>query len=455
MPTRGPLEARCLRVLCLASMAVVLVGLCCLPASAQFGRYSSVGGVMVNAEGILANATVDQTGELQRKLAEIIQPATGAIGETSLGRRVSLRRLEAAIQELVTQKKPIPEDMLCLAGLQSIDYVFVDPQGKDIILVGPAQGWKVSPKGAIVGAENGQPVMLLDDLVIAMRSARGAMDQAISVSIDPTPEGIKRLRSYRNKLGSMGNVQQTLRGFEDAMGAQKITLTGVPETSHFARVLVAADYRMKRISLGFDPSPVAGLPSYLSMLQARGARLNNMMPRWWLEPRFESVVHSPDGLAWQLKGASVKALTESAFFAANGDRKVTGKVDRLAQNWADLMTEKYPELAKADPVFGDLRNCMQLAIVGALIVKEDLANKAGYSMTTLLNPTDVEVASFPAPKQVPTIANAVRGNGQWLVTASGGVQINIFNALKDAKTSDSLDAERTKALAADKSWWWD
>ena len=34
---------------------------------------------------------------------------------------------------------------------------------------------------------------------------------------------------------------------------------GVPDTSHFARVIVAADYRMKRISMGLEPAPVAGL----------------------------------------------------------------------------------------------------------------------------------------------------------------------------------------------------
>ena len=36
----------------------------------------------------------------------------------------------------------------------------------------------------------------------------------------------------------------------------------------------------------------------------------------------------------------------------------------MAQKWADNMTAHYDELAVAEPVFGDLRNCMQLALVG-------------------------------------------------------------------------------------------
>jgi hypothetical protein len=36
---------------------------------------------------------------------------------------------------------------------------------------------------------------------------------------------------------------------KEAFGPQKITITGVPANSHFARVLTAADYRMKRLAM--------------------------------------------------------------------------------------------------------------------------------------------------------------------------------------------------------------
>ena len=37
------------------------------------------------------------------------------------------------------------------------------------------------------------------------------------------------------------------------------------------------------------------------------------------------------------------------------------------------------------PIFGQLRNCMELAIVAALIVKEDLPAKAGNSLPVLMD----------------------------------------------------------------------
>jgi NADH-quinone oxidoreductase subunit D len=93
---------------------------------------------------------------------------------------------------------------------------------------------------------------------------------------------------------------------EQALGPQKISVTGVPETSHFARALVAADFRMKRLGMGFERAPVDGLPSFLDMFSGRTAGLQNMMPRWWLAPNYEPIRRDAEGLAWELRGSGVK-----------------------------------------------------------------------------------------------------------------------------------------------------
>ena len=62
---------------------------------------------------------------------------------------------------------------------------------------------------------------------------------------------------------------------EQALGPQTITVTGVPATSHFARVMVAADYRMKRLSMNMEPAPIAGLPSYLEMMSGGSRAIAN------------------------------------------------------------------------------------------------------------------------------------------------------------------------------------
>ncbi len=111
---------------------------------------------------------------------------------------------------------------------------------------------------------------------------------------------------------------------------------GVPDVSHFARVLVAADYRMKRLAMGFEPAPIKGLPSFLQMSKG-GRGMGTMLPRWWLEPDYGSVLADENGTAWEIRGAHVRAATEDDVLKESGAREHTGKANPLAKKWADKM----------------------------------------------------------------------------------------------------------------------
>ena len=73
-------------------------------------------------------------------------------------------------------------------------------------------------------------------------------------------------------------------------------------------------------------------------------------------------------------------MTEDEFVSETGQVSGTGTVDPVAQRWADNLTENYNQLAKADPVFGQLRNLMDLSVVAALLAREDLAGMAGCDL---------------------------------------------------------------------------
>jgi hypothetical protein len=305
----------------------------------------------------------------------------------------------------------------------------------------------------VVGVTTGRPVMLLDDLLVALRTAQAAANGGITCSIDPTPEGLARMNKMMPSLMQTGDPQVVASGVESALGMQTIRVEGVPGTSHFARVLVAADYRMKRIAMNFEPSPVAGLPSYLQMVKASARTI--VSPRFWLEPRYDSLLKDADGLAYQLRGSSVKAMTEEDYVAATGTLTHSGKASPGAQKWADLMTEKYAALAVADPIFGQLQNCMELAVVGALIVKERLPEKAGHSMPTLLESPEVKTEKFHAPKQVASASSVLKKGRHWVISTSGGVTIQSWAIADKIKTSDAVAPVRAKAAAGDKAgWYW-
>src|SRR5437868_11075991 len=102
-------------------------------------------------------------------------------------------------------------------------------------------------------------------------------------------------------------------------------------------------------------------------------------------------------------------MTEETFFGDQGTRNShTGKTSSAAQRWADLMTAKYSELAQKEPIFGELRNCMDLALVATLMVREGLARKANHDFALLLDDGQLPSDEYLAPKQIDTMASYVR-----------------------------------------------
>ncbi len=217
----------------------------------------TVGGVAIDANGAIEQAEQRDVVALRDARRAAMSGLAGDITKPSKLRKISLRRLDALVARHVSQNKPLSSDLLYLAGLQRVEYVFAYPESNDIVLAGPAEGWTVDDAGNVVGTNSGAAVLQLVDLIAALRTTDEMLaGELISCSIDPTPEGLKRFaRLMRGNRTSPS--AQLLRRMEQAVGPQTVTLTGVSPESHFAQVLVAADWQMKRIGMGLVPSPVA------------------------------------------------------------------------------------------------------------------------------------------------------------------------------------------------------
>ncbi len=419
------------------------------------GFQQAVGGISIMSSGLIENASFDTLGKLRAERSRLIKKAPADLNAAASLRKVSLRGLEDAVEESLKSGKALPEEVVFLAGLQDIRDVFVYPEQKDIVLVGFGEGWRVDARGNLVGITTGRPVLLLDDLLTALRTAELSARSGISCSINPTAEGIQQLRAHVATLSTMNDKRAISSGLEKALGRQLVTFGGVPATSHFAGVLVAADYRMKRLAMNFEPSPVHGMPSFLHMYASAGAGMDNILQRWWLEPKYESVLRSPDGLAWQFNGAGVKCLTEEDFATASGQLRHEGKSSEIAQKWADNMTEHYDELALAEPVFGDLRNCMQLALVGAIVAHEHLVDRAGCNLPALMQESAMKTLVLPVPSQVDSRVSMVKQGHNWIISASGGISIHPGKIAGQARESSAPAEARAKAQSAGRSaWYW-
>jgi hypothetical protein len=414
----------------------------------------SVGGVVVDANGVIRSATVDERNETLSVMRQAIREAHGDLAEATEIRMISLSKLQAAIVAAEQSGEALPDEIRYLAGLQRIEYVFVYPETSDIVIAGPAEPWKLREDASVVGVNSGRPVVTLDDLVVAFRSVETARNEGITCSIEPTAEGRQRLQNLLKRVTLRPG--QDPKGFEPAMreafGPQIIKLSGVPSDSHYARTLVAADYQMKRIAMALEAAPVEGLPSYLAIAkgQRHSAQAN---PRWWMACNYDAMSRTEDKLAWKLSGQGVKTLTDNDIIAKNGEAIPANQIDPLAQKWADTMTEKFDELSQAQAVFGELRNCIDLSVVATLIVQERLAEIAGCDLSQLLG--TVEVEKYRVPQAVEPQCSFVRGRSGWVVTASGGVDVNAFEVVAKQNTTPELATVREKKSAADTDrWWW-
>jgi hypothetical protein len=419
-----------------------------------FFNQRAVGGVAINASGVLEAPTVQDQRELGQLREQTKLAVPAALEEFTELRAVSLKQLEAALQKCAMEKKPIPDEVKYLAGLQRVRYVFIYPETQDIVLAGPAEGWKLDGMGNVVGATTSYPVLMLDDLMTALRSGASSRTEPITCSIDPTKEGIQRLQAYLSRRTTIGSdPERTFAEIEEAMGPQQISVTGVPETSHFARAMVAADFRMKRLAMDFEAAPVKGMPSFLAMMNSTGHGMSNMMQRWWLAPNYEPLAKTADGLAWELRGPGVKCLTEESYVTETGDKTSTGGKNSTAEKWAQTMTENYEELAKHDSSFGQLRNIMDLAVIGALIEKERLLDIASLQLPRLLNEEPLD--RYPAAKQTPTKVSAVKKRREWVMTASGGVEMLPWHIAGEAETVEKVGDVRKQLAGESHDFWWE
>ena len=166
------------------------------PSTGTISEFES--GVRVDPKGVLYKLTKEeQTGRLaalgvQARTADI----NADMSRQSDLRMVSLTRLEAEVSRRMAAGEPVVESMQKLAGLSQIKYVFVYPESHEIVIAGPAEGWKYDANGVAVGAKSGKPALQLDDMVTVLRTFSPGARQMFGCSIDPRPEGLKAVKQF-------------------------------------------------------------------------------------------------------------------------------------------------------------------------------------------------------------------------------------------------------------------
>ncbi|HQU41707.1 MAG TPA: DUF1598 domain-containing protein, partial [Pirellulales bacterium] len=279
----------------------------------------------IDEKGIAGTVRVpDPSGKLTRDRLQQAKAALNAdLAKASPMRKVSLTRLERAVQAQLEKNRKPTDEMLRLAGLTRIRYVFFYPDSGDIVVAGPAEGWFQDLTGRFIGMASHRPVLELQDLVVALRAFSPGKDErgVVGCSIDPTPEGLARMQKFlRDVTGRVtpDDRDMIVDGLHTSLGLQKVKILGVSPDTHFAQVMVEADYRMKLIGIGAE-HPSIKLASFVEL--ADPAQISrNALQRWWFVPNYECVRLSDDHLAMELVGEGVKLVGEDEVVGAHGQR---------------------------------------------------------------------------------------------------------------------------------------
>ena len=109
------------------------------------------------------------------------------------------------------------------------------------------------------------------------------------------------------------------------VGKQDIEVYGLDPRTRAARVIVAADYRMKLVGMGLEEG-VPGVQSYLKSIKLAPGQPPPPMTvlRWWFTLNYEPPVFSRDRLAFALRGQGVKVESENEHLTAQGKQVHTG-----------------------------------------------------------------------------------------------------------------------------------
>jgi len=426
-------------------------------------------GVRVDAEGVLRrNGPAELGGGLAglRQAARTVGANTDARSRSEL-RKVSLTRLEKHVQLRRAMGRGPTEEMLCLAGLEKIRYVLVYPESGDIVLAGPADDWMAGDENRTVARTSQRPVLQLDDLVVIFRHLLRTPNARFGCSITPTQEALKRTKEFlqtsSKSSSSASGTQRWLEKVRASLGRQTIDVYGIDPRTRVARVIVEADYRMKLVGIGLEPG-MAGVDSYLDSIKlAKGETAPPMdVLRWWFTLNYDALRTTPEHDGFELRGQGVLVQSENEIIAASGEREHTGASQPLNSQFAAAFTKHFPELAEKYPVYAELQNLFDLALVAALIKTEDIPERVGWHMTCFTNPDEYRPALGIASTSVDTVMNHRIVNKKTVVAAvSGGVSANPWKFVKREATKPDdyrLKQDRTSSAPRNLSktaWWWD
>ncbi|MHB9023979.1 MAG: hypothetical protein ACYC7E_07345 [Armatimonadota bacterium] len=159
----------------------------------------------------------------------------------------------------------------------------------------------------------------------------------------------------------------------DIYGPQRVRLEQFPAgygETEFTRIMLDADYAMKRIMLGDDRLEIDGFKSDVDLMVEHPEMATGGYTRWWLYPKdtagaavYRTVADNFDVYLYE---SDVKLLTETLKRAHQG-LVGTGRTDPLTERGALFFTQYYDRIETERPIFQQLHGLFDVAKLAAVL----------------------------------------------------------------------------------------
>ncbi|MDI6808733.1 MAG: DUF1598 domain-containing protein [Candidatus Eisenbacteria bacterium] len=327
----------------------------------------------------------------------------------SVGRAVSLKTLQDKVEACAT-KRTCPDEYLQLCGIKKILGYVLDGTNKDIILIGQT--------------DRTSPPLYLEDFVVALRNTwflyatkqgNTRYYSAPGCSIDPDPRVLNELQQMAGKIGSSPDLASVRENFKEWQGIcrqpQQVRVLGIPHDTRFAKVMVEADYYMKRL---VDGSVDLGIPGFESL---SGMTLNvlredsrnsrpmsvplSFLNRFWFYPG-ESSFTQDKGVTY-INKFEVGLLSEEEFLTERGEVAGTGKPNPLAGKFAKNFSEQYAAIAGMKPIYAELEGLFRFVALTKIMKEKDAITESGMNLDYLMN--NYPVSGAQVDETLPGIQN--------------------------------------------------
>jgi len=444
----------------------ILAGLCVcglvLPATAQQGGGGPgggggggggqlPGGILIRADGLIDRAVAApiSAAAMRQRRQQAQKTLPESLRKPAERRSVSLRRLDAELSRLLTMSKPLPPEILFLAGLTRIDDIVFDAAG-DLVISGPAESFAPAAGGRLTGLDSGRPVLCLEDLLTALRAPE--ILERCGCSIDPDPQRLAESQAWLRANATPATLQVAQARMEQMirlMGRWNVTTFGVPEDSRMSLSMVEADYLMKRLAIGVERAGVGGLKSTLQLAKPG----DNMMRRWWFaaDPGYLSC--SEDRSLWLLDGPRFQLLAQEELMAADGTLIDAENLEGSSEEFARLFNERRAELVKKHAALADLQNIFDVLVTAGLLREALEAGRLTWAPEVLTSDTLLTSAGYAVPRETLPLLNTRQSPGGPLIGAfSGGVVLRVRGLLSEARAI-VRESGSGEAAFGEGEWW--